>query len=87
MKKAALGAIVVGAGAYWASRQPGGIAGTWGRLVQGVRDVAAGQDPRAVGKRFLAGTDEEPAGVYTQEALPASVMGGYQWPDRDMASG
>jgi hypothetical protein len=86
MKKGVLlGAAVAGA-AYWASRQPGGIPGTWGRLQQGVRDVAAGQDPLAVGKRFLRGGDEEPAGVYDTEpdahaALPA--LGQPQQPYRD----
>ncbi len=71
MRRDALFLAALGAGAYWASRQPGGIPGTWKRLQQGVRDIAAGQDPRAVGKRFIAGRDEEPAGMLL-EAVPAT---------------
>jgi hypothetical protein len=72
-----------GAAAYWASRQPGGINGTWRRLQQGARDVAAGQDPLAVGRRFLRGTDEEPAG---HEAGGTSATAGLapQQPDGGM---
>ena len=75
---------LAGAG-YWASQQPGGISGTLRRLTQGLRDVAAGQDPAAVGRRFIRGTDEEPAGLYTEELAPASA-GGYQSPYRDWES-
>jgi len=64
MKKGLLIGAALGAGAYWASRQPGGVTGTWGRLQQGVRDVMSGQDALAVGKRFLAGQDQERADVY-----------------------
>jgi hypothetical protein len=77
-----LGAAVAGA-AYWASKQPGGIKGTWDRLQQGFRDVQAGQDPVAVGKRFLAGRSEEPVGVYTEGPESVDTAGGYQPPYRD----
>jgi hypothetical protein len=72
--------------AYWASRQPGGIKGTWDRLQQGFRDIQAGQDPMAVGKRFISGGTEEPAGVYTQEPDMTTSAGGYQEPYRDYVS-
>jgi len=80
-----IAAVVGGAGALWAARQPGGISGTCRRLQQGVRDVQAGQDPAAVCKRFLAGTDEEPAGNYANEAV-AMDLTGFQEPYRDQLS-
>jgi hypothetical protein len=73
------------AAGYWASQQPGGVPGTLRRLTQGLRDVAAGQDPSAVWRRFVRGTDEEPAGLYTEELAPAP-SGGYQSPYRDWES-
>ena len=79
--------VALGAGAYWASRQPGGLPGTWKRLKQGARDIAAGQDPMAVGRRFIQGRDEEPAGIYTEEPQAASSMGTVQAPYRDYAAG
>lgn len=86
MKRGLMIAALAGAGVYWASRQRGGINGTWGRLRQGARDIAAGQDPLAVGRRFLAGTDEEPAGYYTEEAETLSELGPPQSPYRDYVS-
>lgn len=85
MRKTLLLAGLVGAG-YWASRQPGGVPGTLRRLTQGLKDVAAGQDPAGVWRRFVRGTDEEPAGFYTEDAVP-STAGGYQTPYRDFESG
>lgn len=79
--------VALGAGAYWASKQPGGIPGTWKRLQQGVKDIAAGQDPQAVGRRFIAGRDEEPAGMYTEEPGTTTSTGEFQSPYRDYVSG
>ena len=84
MRRNGLLLVALGAGAFWASRQPGGLPGTWQRLQQGARDIAAGQDPRAVGKRFIAGTDEEPAGMYAAEA--DEELTGVDQPYRDMVS-
>jgi hypothetical protein len=86
MKRGLWFAAAAGA-AYWASRQPGGISGTWRRLQQGVRDIGAGQDPRAVGKRFLSGRDEEPALGYEEPAVAEPAVTGVQQPYRDMVSG
>ena len=83
MKKGMLVGAAVGMAAYWASRQPGGVPGTWRRLTQGLKDVQAGQDPVAVGKQFISGRDEEPAGIYTDEA---AAQPGYQEPYRDFVS-
>lgn len=85
MRKTLLLAGLVGAG-YWASKQPGGVPGTLRRLTQGLKDVAAGQDPQAVWRRFVRGTDEEPAGYYTEEPLSAAA-GAYPNPYRDYESG
>jgi len=73
----------MGGAVYWASRQPGGIGGTWGRLCQGLRDVAAGQNPLAVGKRFFAGRDQEPAGLYAEEPAAEPALTGFQQPYQD----
>ncbi|HEU4751511.1 MAG TPA: hypothetical protein VFU47_00285, partial [Armatimonadota bacterium] len=81
-----VGAAIAGA-AYWASRQPGGIKGTIDRLQQGFRDIQAGQDPVAVGKRFFRGGTEEPAGMYTNDPDVEAAPTGFQQPYRDYVSG
>jgi hypothetical protein len=53
-------AAVLGGAAYWASKQPGGMKGTWNRLQQGMRDIQNGQDPRMVAQRFIQGKDPLP---------------------------
>ena len=77
-------AAALGGAAYWASKQPGGIKGTWDRMQQGFRDIQAGQDPMRVGKRFISGRDEEPAGMYTEETTAYTPGVTYQEPYRDM---
>lgn len=81
-----LTAAVIGGAAYWASKQPGGIKGTFQRAQQGFRDIMAGQDPRQVGKRFLSGHDEEPAGYYTEEPATTTEQHTFQQPYRDQMS-
>ncbi len=49
------GAAVVAGVLYWASRQPGGIPGTWERLKRAVNDVRSGADPVAAGRGFVRG--------------------------------
>ncbi|MFN3652233.1 MAG: hypothetical protein ACK47B_21860 [Armatimonadota bacterium] len=76
----------LGGAAYWASKQPGGIKGTIDRARQGFRDIMAGQDPRQVGKRFMSGRDEEPAGYYTEEPTVTTEQQTFQQPYRDQVS-
>ena len=52
---------LIGGGLYWASRQPGGIPGTWERLKRAVNDIKNGADPMAVGRRFASGESSTPA--------------------------
>ena len=47
MTRALWGAAVIAAALYWASRQPGGIPGTWGRLKRAANDIKNGADPMA----------------------------------------
>jgi len=49
------GAAIVAGVLYWASKQPGGIPGTWERLKGAVDDVRNGADPVAAGRRFVRG--------------------------------
>jgi len=83
MNKALWVGGALAAAAYWASRQPGGIQGTCERMQQSVRDIAAGQDPAAVCKRFMSGGTEEPAGAYTAEPDVQTSVGNYLPPYRD----
>jgi hypothetical protein len=57
-------ALWVAAGAagvlYWASRQPGGIPGTWERLKRAANDIKNGADPMAAGRRFVRGEAATP---------------------------
>lgn len=82
-KRGVLVAAAAAGAAYWASRQPGGIPGTWSRFRQGLRDIGAGQNPLSVGKRFLAGHDEEPAGLYAEEPATEPEVTGFQQPYQD----
>jgi len=50
-----LGAAAVVGGLYWASRQPGGLPGTWSRLKSAMNDIKKGADPMATGRRFVKG--------------------------------
>jgi len=67
MIKSLWGVALIGAGLYWASRQPGGIPGTWERLKRAVDDIRNGADPMAAGRRFVSG--ESPAPVLNDPAL------------------
>jgi hypothetical protein len=40
-------------GLYWASKQPGGIKGTWDRLKDAAKDIRNGADPMSAGRRFV----------------------------------
>lgn len=62
--KGLLSAAALAGAAYWASKQPGGIQGTWSRLQQGAKDIAGGQDPKEVGRRFLRGEDSHMSSNY-----------------------
>jgi hypothetical protein len=42
-------------GLYWASRQPGGLKGTWNRLKTAAKEIRQGADPMAAGRRFVSG--------------------------------
>jgi hypothetical protein len=53
--RALWGAAVVAGVLYWASRQPGGIPGTWQRLKRAANDIKNGAEPMAVGRRFVRG--------------------------------
>jgi hypothetical protein len=48
------GAAAAGA-LYWASKQPGGVKGTWRRLRGAAREIQEGADPMETGRRFLKG--------------------------------
>jgi hypothetical protein len=61
MAKSLWGAALIGGGLYWASRQPGGISGTWQRLKRTVGDIKNGADPMAAGRQFVAGESPAPA--------------------------
>lgn len=66
------GAAIAG-GLYWASKQPGGIKGTWNRLRGAARDIQEGADPVEAGHRFMGG-ESHPAssGVdYPAGPMPA----------------
>jgi hypothetical protein len=62
MWKGMWGAAAIIGGLYWASRQPGGIRGTWQRCKGAISDIRNGEDPMAVGRRFIQG-DKAPARV------------------------
>lgn len=55
MTRALWGAVAVMGALYWASKQPGGIPGTWGRLRAAVDEVKHGGDPMEAGRRFIRG--------------------------------
>jgi hypothetical protein len=55
MPRGLFGAAAVVGGLYWASRQPGGIPGTWRRLKAAVQEIKSGADPMAAGRRFIRG--------------------------------
>ena len=73
MMKSLWGAALIGGGLYWASRQPGGIPGTWQRLKRAVSDIKHGADPMTAGRRFVAG--ESPAPTLNDPALQSSYQG------------
>jgi hypothetical protein len=82
MRRSLLWAAALGGAAYWASKQPGGIQGTWNRLQDGMRDIRHGEDPVEVGKRFLSGGHDEPemSGEYHDEVVSApQVPSGAAW--------
>jgi hypothetical protein len=62
MPRGLLGAAALMGGLYWASRQPGGLPGTWNRLRSAVNDIKNGADPMSTGRRFVKG-----------EAAPSSL--------------
>jgi hypothetical protein len=49
-----VGAAVAG-GLIWASRQDGGVKGTWHRLKECINDVKAGENVGAATRRFFRG--------------------------------
>ena len=55
MLKSLWGVALIGGALYWASRQPGGIPGTWERLKRAANDIKNGADPMAAGRRFVRG--------------------------------
>jgi hypothetical protein len=63
-----VGAAIAG-GLIWASRQPGGLMGTWDRLKSCANDVKSGEDIRTATKRFIRGeqpmVDEMPMAAPT----------------------
>jgi hypothetical protein len=61
-----VGAAIAG-GLIWASRQPGGVKGTWERLKSAANDVKSGEDVRTAAKRFARG-ERMP---YEEPAMPA----------------
>lgn len=69
MVRALWGAAVAAGVLYWASRQPGGIPGTWKRLKRAANDIKNGADPMAAGRRFVRG--EAPATRLNDPALRA----------------
>ena len=70
MPRGLLGAAAVVGGLYWASRQPGGLPGTWNRLKSAMNDIKNGADPMATGRRFVKG-DSAP-GSLNDPALQGS---------------
>lgn len=62
-------AALVGGGLYWASKQPGGVKGTWDRFNGKLREVQNSNDPLGTIKRQIndarygAATSERPYGV------------------------
>ena len=55
MTRGLWGAAAVVGSLYWASRQPGGVKGTWNRLKESVNDIRNGVDPMTAGRRFVKG--------------------------------
>ncbi len=55
MARGLWGAAALMGGLYWASRQPGGLKGTWGRIQGAVGDIKNGADPMDTGRRFIRG--------------------------------
>jgi hypothetical protein len=55
MPRGLWGAAAVVGGLYWASRQPGGLSGTWNRLKTAAKEIKNGADPMATGRRFIRG--------------------------------
>jgi hypothetical protein len=55
MTRAFWGAAVMAGVLVWASKQPGGIPGTWMRLKRAANDIRNGADPVEAGRRFVRG--------------------------------
>ncbi len=55
MARGLWGAAAIMGGLYWASKQPGGIKGTWNRLKDTAGDIRKGADPMSAGRRFIRG--------------------------------
>jgi hypothetical protein len=55
MTRAFWGAAVMAGVLVWASKQPGGIPGTWMRLKRAANDIRHGADPVEAGRRFVRG--------------------------------
>jgi hypothetical protein len=55
MPRGLLGAAAVVGSLFWASRQPGGLPGTWKRLKTAANDIKNGTDPMTAGRRFVRG--------------------------------
>jgi hypothetical protein len=70
MARGLWGAAAVVGGLYWASRQPGGLSGTWNRLKGAANDIKGGADPMSVGRRFVRG--ERAPSTLNDPALEAS---------------
>ena len=65
------GAAAAGA-IYWASKQPGGVKGTFRRLKGAARDIQGGADPMEVGRRFIEGTSSQPPSGAEYSPEPAT---------------
>ena len=46
-------AALVGGGLYWASKQPGGIKGTWARVGGKLNEIQNSNDPVGTIKRYI----------------------------------
>ena len=82
-----LGAAAAAGAAYWASKQPGGIQGTWERAQQSFKDIQAGQDWKAVCNRFFSSGTEEPAGMYMNDPDFEVTKTTHEQPFRDYVTG
>jgi hypothetical protein len=73
MARGLWGAAAVVGSLFWASRQPGGISGTWNRLKAAANDIKGGADPMSAGRRFIRG-DQAGSGTLNDPALQAGPI-------------